>query len=80
MKNLIDIIFTKYKFNKDYFISFKLSVYKERIKNISIYIYYISLMNKMNIRKCKYIYYRFSQFCNVVTIYILTRPRVKNRY
>lgn len=60
MKNSVDIIFTKHKFNKDYFIlSFKY-VYKERIKSIFKYIYYIFLMNEMIIKKYKYAYYRFS--------------------
>lgn len=59
MKNSVDTIFMKYKFNKDYSILFKY-VYKEKIKNTSKYILLYILMNKMIIKKCKYVYYRFS--------------------
>lgn len=59
MKNSVDTIFMKYKFNKDYSILFKY-VYKEKIKNTSKYILLYILMNKMIIKKCKYAYYRFS--------------------
>lgn len=41
MKNSVDIIFTKHKFNKDYFIlSFKY-VYKERKVHLNIFIIYL---------------------------------------